>query len=96
MKTVLVELVVAAGLSGGAVLDDAQQRLPGVVIDRTYNPVPMAAAPQGREITPMQQVVIIRAKIEESTEDQLKALPGVIGVWSDARVEPFEAGNGSF
>lgn len=90
MKTVLVELVVAAGLSGIAVLDDAQHRLPGVSVDRSYNPVPMETAPQGREITPMQQVVIIRATIEETTEDQVKAIPGVIGVWSDARIAPFD------
>ncbi len=94
MQRVLIELVVAVGLSDPAVLDEAQQRLPGVIIDRTYSPIPMAVPPQGREIGPSQQIVIIRGTLEHTTADQLKTIPGVNQVVNDAPIAPFEAGGG--
>ncbi|MGH9765903.1 MAG: hypothetical protein ACREAB_00595 [Blastocatellia bacterium] len=93
MKRVIVEVMVPANLSAVATLDNVAQRLHGLVIDRTYEPTPMSAPSQpGLAIAPSQQVVVIRGDIEDSLEDQLKAAPGVIGVWSDARVEPFDVG----
>lgn len=90
MKKVIVELVVPAGISTAAALDSAAQQLPALVIDKTYEPVPMSAPSQsGVEIAQSQQVIIIRGEINDGAEDQLKTAPGVIGVWSDAHVEPF-------
>jgi hypothetical protein len=92
MKRVLVEMIVPADFSTAAVFDNAMQRLHGLVVDKTYEPVPMSVPSQpGLEIAPSQQAVVIRGEIEDSLEEQLKAAPGVIGVWGDAPVEPFEA-----
>jgi hypothetical protein len=93
MKRVIVEVVVPAHLSASAALDNIAKRLPGLVVDRAYEPVPAPTPPQpGLATGPSQQAVVIRGEIEDSLEEQLKASPGVIGVWSDARVEPFDAG----
>ena len=89
MSNVLIELVVAAGLSCSAIMDEAAMRLPGVDLDRTYPPVPMSGTPSESALPADQQMVVVRGKLSATTIEQIKSLPGVINIWSDAKIEPF-------
>jgi hypothetical protein len=91
-KQVIVEYQVKAGLSGNEILAQAARELTGSSfrLDRGYQPVPAPA-----DATTGEQVVIIRGTVDEARIESLKQQPGVKGVWSDARIEPFDGGQPS-
>lgn len=89
MSNVLIELVVAAGLSCSAIMDEAAMRLPGVDLDQTYPPVPMPVTPSEPALPAGQQVVVVRGKLSATTIEQIRTLPGVINIWTDAKIAPF-------
>ena len=89
MTKVLIEIVIAAGLSTSAIFDDVANRLPGVELDRSYEPVPMRAAGKDVTLKEGEDLVIVRGALRGTTADQVKALPGIVGVWSDAKGAPF-------
>ena len=90
MEKVLIELVVPANLAGATLLAQAKERLPSVQIDGDYQPVQMDPSPEDTALLGEgEKVVVIRGSIAPEDRDSLKGQPGVLHVWSDARVEPF-------
>lgn len=89
MSSVVIEIVVAAGLSTSATINDVVSRLPGVELDRSYEPVPMTAPTRDVDLEAGQALVIVRGTLSGATADQIKALPGVVNVWTDAKTAPF-------
>lgn len=87
MKRVIVELRVPAGADMSAIMEALAAQVQGFEIDRTYTPVPASAPPVSAG--PGEQVLLIRGVVEESAEPALRSAAGVVGVWSDARIEPF-------
>jgi hypothetical protein len=87
MRRVIVELRVPSGAGMEMVMQSPVARVQGFQIDQGYTPVPVERA--GSVTGSGEQVVIIRGTVEEDAEPALRSAPGVVGVWSDARVEPF-------
>jgi hypothetical protein len=92
-KNVIVELRVPEILDPASTLDLARQqlRVPGFSLDPEYQPVPVSPRDDlAAQLTGAhERVVLVRGQIEESQEEVLRRLPGVIGVWTDSRVEGF-------
>ncbi len=67
-----------------------QSRLacPGLSLDPSYEPVP-SQTEDGRA------TYVYRGEITTAASDALKRSPGVVNVWSDAPVEPFQGGFGA-
>lgn len=90
MEKVLIELVVSANIASGAILTFAEDRLPNVRIDMTYEPVAMEPRPEDRaRVGENETVVVLRGTVDRERKDELAGRPGVLRVWTDARVEPF-------
>lgn len=89
---VLVELRVPAGQSMAA-LRIAQTVVPSLRLDPGYEPVPVAPSPHhAARMGAGEEVVVVRGTIEENKIDELRARPEVVGVWKDAKIEPFSVG----
>jgi hypothetical protein len=91
VKRVIVELRAPVNFSMQAALDSDVAKLSGFKIDPEYKPVPIS--PPKEMIESMkaanEKIFLIRGTIEEEKEEELKLLPNVLKVWSDARIEPF-------
>jgi hypothetical protein len=95
-RRVLVELRVGPSARSAF---SAAASLPGLSIDTTYDPVPMksSSALSGvrsattEDAAAKDETVIVRAFVDPSRIDELKADPNVLEVWSDGRIEPFGA-----
>jgi serine protease AprX len=95
---VLVELRVST--TAHAALS-AVSAIPGFTIDPTYEPVPMKASPDpgaagtrnafGAAAEAREQTTIVRAFVDQSRIEELRADPNVVAVWSDGKIEPFGA-----
>lgn len=83
-RTVLVELhapPVTAPLHNLAL----GRALPGFTVDESFDPVPMAAGPDGGGPT-----VIIRGSVaDQDAEEQIRQRPDVVRVWTDTPIAPF-------
>ena len=90
-KRVIVELRAPSNFSMQAALDSDLAKLPGFKIDQDYEPVPIS--PPKEMIKSIEaaseKVFLIRGIVEDEQEEELKSLPNVLKVWSDARIEPF-------
>lgn len=92
MKRVLVELRVPANATMQALAETDLVQLPGFTLDQSYTPVPSSPPTELTASLAManERVVLIRGEVDETREEELKKLPNVLGVWSDARIEPFQ------
>ena len=91
-KRVIVEVRGSAGLTARAAMETDAGKLPGFKIDPDYDPVPIS--PPEEMVASLEaaneEIVLIRGEVEEEKEEELNALPNVIKVWTDGRIEPFE------
>ena len=97
MKRVIVELQAAEVRAVEAFTAAEAEGLPGFELDAEYQPVPMGAvaAPEGAMATAA-GTILIRGMVDEEKEEQLRSSANVVGVWTDAVIEPFGAsGDGS-
>jgi len=91
MDKVLIELVVSANIVGAGLFATAEELVPGVRIDRQYEPVQIEPRPEDESlIGEGQKVVVIRGDIESDKRPGIEDHPRVLHIWSDARVEPFQ------
>lgn len=93
MQPVMIELRVPMTVDQSGVLEMAGRQLdvPGFTLDLKYPPVPVTprediAADLARS---GERVVLIRGLIDENHEAELRRRPGIVGVWSEGRIEPF-------
>jgi hypothetical protein len=91
VKRVIVELKAPVGFSMQAALDSEVAKLPGFKIDPDYGPVAVSSPKETVKNLGIEneKVFLIRGTIEDEKEEELKLLPNVLKVWSDARIEPF-------
>lgn len=90
-RRVIVELRAPVNFSMQAALDSDVAKISGFKIDTEYKPVPIS--PPKEMIESMkaanEKIFLIRGTLEEEKEEELKSLPNVLKVWSDARIEHF-------
>ena len=91
MKKVVVELRVSVSVSMDTIMEMDAVQLPGFAVDPDYEPVPLSPP---EELTASlaaanEEIVLIRGEVDEEKEEELRAQPNVIGVWTDAEVEAF-------
>ena len=90
MERVLVEVMVPAGLSEAALMDEIGGKLPGLRLDPGFPPIEVTPAdPSALAAAPDARVVVLRGRIASADKAALAAAPGVLGVWSDGPVAPF-------
>jgi len=93
-KKVIVEIRVPKELSADAALSLASEEITveGFHLDRDYEPVPVPAT--GEMAAELQsageKIIVVRGTIDGRHIEELKSVPRVVGVYTDARVEPFE------
>jgi subtilisin family serine protease len=93
MKRVLVELRVPADTNMQAFAGTNLVQLPGFNLDQSYQPVPSSPPTQALAASlaaSNERVVLIRGEVDEAREEELRRAPNVVGVWTDARIEPFQ------
>ena len=90
-KRFIVELRAPVNISMQAALDSDVAKLPGFKIDQDYEPVPVSPSKEMVESMEAanEKVFLIRGIVEDEKEEELKSLPDVLKVWSEARIEPF-------
>ncbi len=94
-KRVIVELKVPLGFTTmRADMEMDVAKLPWFKIDPEYKPI--SGSPTEKMVTSLaaanEKIVLIRGEIEEGREEELKALPNVVNVWTDAKIVPFNEG----
>lgn len=90
MERVIVEVMVPAGLSDAALMDEIEGKLPGLRLDPGFPPVEVTPAdPSALAATPDAKVVVLRGRIASGDKPALEASRGVLGVWSDGPIAPF-------
>lgn len=95
-KRVLIEMRVPKSLTDSEVLDFARQqiRLAEFELDTTYAPVP--SAPMEDIAADLDEagehLLTLRGTVPPDCQTALESQPGVVAVWTDADVEPFNAG----
>ncbi len=91
-KRIIVELRVPADFSPKDTAESELAKMPGFELDPEYEPVPVEP-PEDLAVnlkSKGDKVFLFRGTIVEEKVDKLKALPGVLNVWNDARIEPFD------
>lgn len=90
VKRVFIELIVPTGISMAAADMAKLVRLPGFKIDPNYQPVTSSPpADMVKELTASKQkIMLVRGEVEEGREEEIKALPNVVNVWTDSVIEP--------
>jgi hypothetical protein len=58
-------------------------RIKGVIVDLSYEPVPMGNGANATHI--------VRATVDDNAEASLRADPSVVGVWRDTPIAPFQS-----
>ncbi len=90
-KRVIVELRVPFGFSMESIqaMDIATQA--GFNMDLEYKPVPVNPPEEiaSALAAANEETILVRGELDEVKEAELKALPNVVNVWTDARIEPF-------
>lgn len=94
MKKVIIELVENAGYTLEAATESKVAKLDGFTMDDSYDPVPVGVAEDSVEALEMVKdgkkgAVLIRGEVEEYKVAELEALPNVLNVWDDGRIEVF-------
>jgi subtilisin family serine protease len=93
MKRVLVELRVPADTNMQAFAGTGLVELPGFTLDQSYQPVPSSPPTDALAASlaaSNERVVLIRGEVDEAREEELRRTPNVVGVWTDAQIEPFQ------
>ncbi len=87
---VIIEIVVAANITGAALISTIDERLPDVIVDENYQPIPIVPADiDMKRISDGERVITIRGMIEQERINDIEKVPGVLHIWRDAKVEPF-------
>ena len=87
-KRFIVELRAPVNISMQAALDSDVAKLPGFKTDQDYEPATSKEMVESMEAA-NEKVFLIRGIVEDEKEEELKSLPDVLKVWSEARIEPF-------
>jgi subtilisin family serine protease len=93
-KGVIIELRAPLGFSTESIVSmvamDAA-RIPGFEIDPEYKPVPVKPTEEtARALAAVnEEIILMRGELDEAREAELKALPNVVNIWTDAPIEPF-------
>jgi serine protease AprX len=90
---VLVETTVPQGISPGFALERAANlNAAGFEIDANFTPITMTAPPElASQIEEgNQQVILVRGLVDPNRMQDLRAQPGVIAVWTDTPISPFQ------
>ena len=95
MKKVIVELRVSPAFDMQATMKMDLAKLEGFTIDQDYESVPVSPTEDlaASLAKAKEEVVLIRGEVDEDKEEELKKLPNVINVWTDARIEAFDEEN---
>ena len=95
MENVIIELVVAAHLTGASLMAQISDRLPEVTLDAGYEPVEMIPSDEDLpNLSDDQKVVVVRGTIVAGTRASLDGVDGILHIWSDGKVAPFDGASG--
>ncbi len=91
---VLVEIIVAGGHESSSILLMVEKALAdlGFRLDKEYPPVPLTPSPEqvmllegGRK-----ELRLVRGEVPRVQVKKLEKVEGVVKVWPDTRIEPFQ------
>ncbi|HEY3360318.1 MAG TPA: S8 family serine peptidase [Methanosarcina sp.] len=90
-KKVIVELRTPFGFSMESIRATNVATISGFEMDFEYKPVPInPPAEIVRSLASAnEETILVRGELDESKEIELKALPNVVNIWTDARIETF-------
>lgn len=91
MKKVIVELTESAGFTLEAATKSKVAKLEGFTIDAEYEPVPIGSTEEkvAKSAAEKKETVLIRGEVDEEKIASLEALPNVVKVWDDGKIEAF-------
>jgi subtilisin family serine protease len=91
-KRVIVELRAPFGFSMESIQTMDVATVTGFNIDYEYEPVPVNPPEEiARALAAAnEETILVRGELDEERESELKALPNVVNVWTDAPIEPFD------
>lgn len=93
-KRIIVEIRMPDAIQGEDILRFAIEKIqvPGFEMDPSFEPVPAAPIDAlARELSASKERIMnIRAIVPENMEVELKKIPCIVDVWTDASVEPFD------
>ena len=93
-KKVIIEIRVPQKMPDSDVLTFFSEQIdwPGFELDADYEPIPAApvADLEADLVAPNEKLMTVRGTLDERHEEQLKKIPCVFAVWTDATVEPFD------
>lgn len=91
MKKVIVEMKASVGLAMKGIMGMDLGKMAGFTMDQDYGSVPMS--PPEDMVASLEsakeEIVLVRGEVDEEKEEELKALPNVIDVWTDSQIEAF-------
>lgn len=94
-KKVIIEIRVPKELPADAALSLASEEITieGFHLDRDYGPVPVPATDEVAEELQSagEKIFVVRGTIDDRRLEELKNIPRVVGVHTDAHVEAFES-----
>ena len=91
-ENVLIEMrIPAQEVSASAFRVAAGMNVPGLKLDYSYDPIPLAPSPDQKASLEAagEQTVVVRGQVEPDKIAELEALPNVVKVWKDTRIEAF-------
>lgn len=90
-QRVLVEIRVPRGQPGAAMEAATGLNVPGLQVDRSYQPVPVTPHPEhaAQLEAAGQEVYVVRGVVDQSQMEQLRANPSVVRVYLDTPIAPF-------
>ncbi|GJL73832.1 MAG: hypothetical protein NMNS01_30310 [Nitrosomonas sp.] len=90
-QKMLIELKVQKGSSKNEIFSlIAGFNISNFVLDNEFEPVPIPASNDiSNQMSPSEEVIIVRATVEEESIEKLKALPGYIAMWQDGNIAGF-------
>ena len=90
-KKVIVELRTPFGFSMESIRATDVATVSGFEMDFEYKPVPInPPAEIVKSLTAAnEETILVRGELDESKEIELKSLPNVVNIWTDARIETF-------
>ena len=90
-KRVIVELRAPFGFSMESVRAMDVATISGFEMDFEYKPVPVSPPAEIVKILEAanEETILVRGELDEEKEAEIKALPNVVNIWTDARIESF-------
>lgn len=90
-RKVIVELRAPFGFSMKSIQAMDVAKVSGFEMDLEYKPVPVS--PPAEIVKSLaaanEETIIVRGELDEAKEAELKALPNVVNIWTDAHIEHF-------